>query len=278
MTPGEYAALQAAIVAAIIRTVVELARLMLTPALTPTDWIRFLRLVYPQVEIARAESAELARRFYDSQREQNHPELPRNDQLLEGSDFGVFVQTMEPARRRMSQADAIPTVVGELARIVAKDVENAGRRQIIRGVENDSATGIVRGWARVATGRETCGWCLMLISRGPVYMAAETAGLDLTDRTAAQMIAAGEDVSEYMDEWHDGCDCKVVPVYKATGYPSEAAEKRAMELWKDAAREAARLIRSGKARSDNHNTEAINVLRRRIYHGEINPMEYAFAA
>jgi len=275
MTPTEYAAAQARISAAIIQYILRFAALLLKPQLSTRDWLSALQIIYPEVERQRAASAELAREFYDSQRREHHPELSRNERPLEGYKFEWFVQAMEPSRKKLSQEDAPTTAVGDLARRVVKEVENAGRRQIIRAVENDPATGIVKGWARVATGRETCGWCLMLISRGPVYQAADTAGLDLDDTSAARMIAAGEDVSEHMVEWHTGCDCKVVPVYNRKNWPGKAAADRALELWNEADREAQQLIESGKSRTNNRNREAINALRRRLERGEINPSEYA---
>lgn len=136
----------------------------------------------------------------------------------------------------------------------------------------------IKGWARIATGRETCAWCLMLISRGPVYQSAETAGLDLDDQSAAEMLAAGQDVRAHMDEWHPGCDCKVVPVYDKRDWPGYDEWKRAEDLWKEASREAMDLIASGDSRSTSRYRETLNALRRRLDRGEIDPRSYAAAA
>lgn len=48
-------------------------------------------------------------------------------------------------------------------------------------------------YARVPQGRETCEWCLMLASRGPVYHTEESAGA--------------------FDHYHAHCDCAVVPFF-----------------------------------------------------------------
>ncbi|WP_280350353.1 hypothetical protein [Nocardia abscessus] len=289
MTPDEYSVEQTVISAGIANYVLQLAKFFASPILTLADWLRLLELLFPQVQQERGRAAELARAFYDSQRALHHPELPRNDQFLVEYPFEQFVENLEPLRRQMSQEDTPEHVVGSLALRVVREVENGARRQIIRSVESDPAPRIVKGWARVATGRETCGWCLMLISRGPVYTAADTAGLDLDDRTAARMIAAGEDVSEYMEQWHDGCDCKVVPVFKHENWPGQKAADRALELWNEAATEAVRFRAenpgrkhtTGKNRGKEFtfNEDVILVLRRRLERGEINPAEYAgFAA
>ena len=48
-------------------------------------------------------------------------------------------------------------------------------------------------YARVPTGTETCAFCLMLASRGPVYHTPETAGM--------------------YDHYHAHCDCRIVPFW-----------------------------------------------------------------
>lgn len=60
------------------------------------------------------------------------------------------------------------------------------------------------GWARVMTGRYSCGFCVMLASRGPVYTSAHHAG---------QSKPGGR------DKFHNHCDCVVVPVFKSTDWP-----------------------------------------------------------
>lgn len=287
MNPEEYALQQALISAAVARYVQQFSKFFASQALSVAEWLKLLELLFPEIQRRREESAALARRFYDSQRGLNYPELPRNDRPLEGTSFRQFVVSMDPARERMSRVDSQSDGVALLALRAVRDVENAGRKQIIHAVQEDPATKIIRGWTRVATGRETCAWCLMLISRGPVYMAADTAGLDLDDDTAARMIAAGEDVSDHMEEWHTGCDCKVVPVFKQENWPGQEAADRALELWTDATTEARRILEEdpdkksfvkGKWVPTTLNREAINTLRRRLDRGEITTSEFAALA
>lgn len=255
MSPDAYARAIAELISALILVLLRVFGLVPGPKMSPAQWDGILRLAYPHVEQARSEAARLARAMYDDQRSFHHPNLPRNDQPLEGSTFEDFARALEPARRRISQVDSVDKAIGILSQEMAKQVENAGRRQIIHAVQSDPGPQVIRKWARVATGRETCAWCLMLISRGAVYFDAESAG--------------------EMDQWHAGCDCKVVPVFQNQFWPGQAAADRALEQWKSASAEAARLIAAGKARTSDHNKEAINELRRRIYRGEINPQDYA---
>lgn len=287
MNPEEYAAQQALISAATARYVLQFAKFFARPALALTQWLGLLQLLFPQIQQGREQSAALARAFYDSQRELNHPNLPRNDRPLEEYKFEWFVKNMDPARKRMSQMDSPEDAITHLAMRSVREVENAGRKQIVHAVENDPQPRIIKGWARVATGRETCAWCLMLVSRGPVYLGADTAGLDLDDTSAQSMIAAGEDVSEFMEQWHTGCDCKVVPVFKTENWPGQEAADSALKLWTDATTEARRILEEnpdkksfvkGRWVPTTLNREAINTLRRRLDTGEITTSEFAALA
>lgn len=278
MTPDQYAQRLAEIATAVVQYVLKIAKVFPRYELDRTQWIGVLNIVYPEIENRRYEAADIARSFYDAQRKDHHPDLGRNDQFLVNYSFERFVENMEPARKRISQMDSRDNAIAHMALQAAREVENAGRRQIIRAVESEPQTKVIQGWARVATGRETCAWCLMLISRGPVYSAAERAGLDLDDELAARMVAAGLDVSEYMEEWHTGCDCKVVPVFNVENWVGKKESDLALELWEEATREADELIESGESRTSHRNAEAINALRRRIERGEIDPFKYAALA
>lgn len=334
MTPEEYAAQQLLISSSIASFVQQFGKFFAQPGLSVKDWLSLLGLLFPEVQRQRDASAALARTFYDSQRAQAHPNLPRNDRLLEGFQFEDFVADMEPVRIKVSQEDTPQHAIDGLALRVMRSVENGGRRQIINAVKNDEplaqhldpdhepskdqipdefadqltpearrVLGLepnpvqsvktihdIRGWARVATGRETCAWCLMLISRGPTYLGADTAGLDLDEtsalaafRDASDMETFFADISDYMEEWHVGCDCKVVPVFKSEHWFGEAEAKRALVLWNDATKTAKLLHklgptkRSGKNKGKDLtlNEVVINVLRDRLNSGEISTSEFA---
>lgn len=149
----------------------------------------------------------------------------------------------------------------------------------------NQSTDLIRGWARVATGRETCAWCLMLVSRGPVYRSAENAGLDLDNLNAVNLTAAGADVSGDMQEWHDGCDCIVVPVFKQSSWTGQAAQERAEQLWIEATKTAdaemesnpGKVFTAGKNKGQivSRSQRAINALRRQLSTGAISPQEFA---
>ncbi|ACE79850.1 head maturation protease [Mycobacterium phage DD5] len=292
MNPEEYAAAQLLISAAVVRHVRNVAGFFAQPALTMFDWLRLLDLLFPEIQRRRTEASVLARRFYDSQRAQHHPDLPRNDRPLEGTTFEKFVENMDPARERMQQSETRGDALTHLTLRAVREVENAGRQQIIHAVENDPEPRVLRGWARVATGRETCAWCLMLISRGPTYVRAETAGLDLDTEHALELFENKDletyfaDISGEIKQWHPGCDCKVIPVFRNEDWFGKEAADRALDLWGEATKEAIALEdeglvhKSGKNKGQpfTRNELAINALRRRLERGEISAQQYAALA
>lgn len=307
MNPEQYAALQAVIVGKVLQWVDGLTQFFVPQALSPTAWLKFLELLFPQVQQSRYQSAALARKFYDLERGSAFPQLVRHDRNLEPYDFRQFVKEMEPARKRMSLPESPPDARTSMQLLVARTVENGGRRQIIKAVEDDteltdellarpklgkvlSEGRPVKGWARIATGKETCSWCLMLVSRGPVYESAITAGLDLTDVDAEEAYALdSQELSTLMDEWHPGCDCKVIPVYDYNNWAGRYEAERSYELWADATKEARRVLRDepGKmyfSRKKNAwlpttlNREAQNALRRQLAAGVVSMKELTAAA
>ncbi len=297
MSPEEYAAAQFAITSALAAYIRRVSTFFISPSLTVRDWLGFLKLIFPEVQLRYTQSAELGRRFYDDQRKKHHPELLPNERLLSELKFEWFVQNMEPARKSMSQAESPTSAISKVALSAIREVEMAGRRQIIGAVKNDPAD-VLQGWARVATGRETCAWCLMLISRGVelnhkgnfAYGEAASAGINLDDETALDLFndAGGdpalflknlrEDSKENVEEWHTGCDCIAVPVFDLQNWVGRDQARRALDLWIDAGNEASELIESGKSRTKNVSTETLNALRRRLDRGEISMSNYAFAA
>jgi hypothetical protein len=264
MTAEEYAEAQAAISAELVATVLELSSSYRLPTLTIYDWRFLLELLFPFVYEARKKSAELGRRFYDSQRKEHHPELPRRDIYLAEYRLDWFTEEMFPARDDFLETGASEGSLAQVALRAAKAVENGGRRTILRAVEEDNE---VLGWARVATGRETCGFCMMLVSRGPAYKSARGAGLNASDELAEQLWASGDAAAlkELMTRWHPGCDCKVVPVFDKASWPGRDAYKRALDIWK-------------KETRGYRGKDAMNAFRRAIENGDVDVRKMSIAA
>lgn len=212
---------------------------------SPQLWNALMTLLYEVVEEASIAVAELARRFYDEERARVFPGIPRNDVYRAELSFEQFAEDMSEVYRLFKRKKTTPENVHRAALRVARSIENTGRWTIIKAVEapdpylddlfveSDEEFTVEslteeeslarknriykaygkRRWARVATGAETCGWCLMLCSRGPVY-ASEARGGGL-------------------NAWHDGCDCKVVPVFDLENWQGRERYLAALEMWKE---------------------------------------------
>jgi hypothetical protein len=107
-------------------------------------------------------------------------------------------KTPEQARSR-----ALVTTSGAATRLVL----DGGRTTTVNTVRADKAAA---GWARLSDG-DPCSWCSMLISRGPSYKSAQSAG-------------AGE-------QWHAHCGCTPVPVYKDVPWAGEDEYRKYRDLW-----------------------------------------------
>lgn len=291
MTIEEYAEAQAAISAAAVREVLAVAGQFLQPRMNNSLWIQFLRLLFPIVLRRRDQSARLARTFYDEQRKLHHPNLPPHEIFLAEYRLEWFIDAMEASRAEFSRPGASEDAAANVALRAMKEVENGGRKTLIRPVEDeDVQDDVVQGWARVATGRETCEFCLMLVSRGPVYTSARAAGFRADDELAKDILHNGteEEIRKLMTRWHEGCDCKVVPVFDRQSWPGRDAFLRAQEVWKKYSKMVdrdpkLRNPQNGNQRGPNDRkwsrSEAVMAaIRRAFYNGEINPSSYSIAA
>jgi hypothetical protein len=129
----------------------------------------------------------------------------------------------------------------------------------------------------------------MLCSRGPVYESASTAGLKLPDTDTIDMIIGGEDVTPMMDEWHAGCDCKVVPVFNYKNWVGKEAAKKAEKLYIRASKLASAeleanpgkqyySVKERRWKKTTLNRETINQLRQLIDSGEIKSTDWTALA
>lgn len=91
---------------------------------------------------------------------------------------------------------------------------NGARSAVHRASTKDKS---VLGWVRVSRTGTPCGWCAMLISRGPVYKS----------KASAQFV-------DDLDLYHDNCHCYAEPVYSEQQYansPLFDLNRRYADLW-----------------------------------------------
>lgn len=258
-----------------------------TPVNVPL-WHRILEMLFPLIEAASRRASEIAREFYDAERARQG--LPPHAIPLKVVTYDQLHRDLYNIRRLIHKPVTTEEELTKIALRVARTIENSGRWTLMTAHEyadpglelqfeieehyaEEETTGadpldkprrkryskgsdLVRGWARVATGRETCGWCLMLVSRGPVYRSAKSAGSSLDENDALQLSGAGEfDVAEHMTQWHTGCDCKVVPVFRLDNWEGRDRYLAAEKLW--------RTVTKGL-----HGKDAQNAFRRAVEAGE----------
>lgn len=212
-------------------------------------WLRLLGFLFGIVSPAAKAVASVSREFYDSERAKAFPLAPRHDVYLTELSRERFMDDMKDFKSAFTGREIEQADVNKLVLRAARSVENCGRWTMMNAMQTpdpyvDSliekqekqgkkkGTGVVRGWARVATGAETCGWCLMIVSRGAVYESAQTAGSKWDDRNTMQMVGAEEfKPDEHMNAWHDGCDCKVVPVFNLRRWEGKERFLAARRMW-----------------------------------------------
>lgn len=87
---------------------------------------------------------------------------------------------------------------------VERLVRNGARSAMWASMEDDKRA---VGYVRYSTTGTPCGWCAMLISRGPVYRSEKSATLK-----------GGAATYEDGDKFHDNCHCEAIPVFSLQQY------------------------------------------------------------
>ena len=149
----------------------------------------------------------------------------------------VVAQARKPrvtVRENASRRPAKVIVSDSLGKRLARHAHQAGRDAVQDTAEHSGDT---VGWARVLSGAENCGFCVMLASRGPVYWTAR----------AAQHRGKGQE----QDKFHDNCDCAVVLVQKGRDWEGRKQFELAEDLWSEATK-------------GHYGRHALNALRRQL--------------
>ncbi|MEV0031426.1 hypothetical protein [Nocardia sp. NPDC050793] len=146
---------------------------------------------------------------------------------------------LDPQSRRRSRARVTgpttenrtdPVVVREVAERVlatlARHVQQAARDTVVDTAE---AAGEEIGWARVLSGAESCAFCAMLASRGPVYKSDKSALTVVGRKTAGGSRPRG--TRELGESYHDNCDCEAVLVRRGEDWEGRADFERLERLW-----------------------------------------------
>ncbi|MFE3461362.1 hypothetical protein ACFXKD_27780 [Nocardiopsis aegyptia] len=204
MTPEEYQRRRATASLGLLGALRPLARL-LRPRPSRAEWDAWVQAAYPAVYQSRLEHWQLAQAFYREERQRatglaGPVDFPRRNYPPEALNAGL-TQMVRPRLDALEEDDPVPTVlVEEVLEVADRHAAAGGREAMVDAARHDPEA---LGYARIAVGAETCAFCLMLVSRGPVYK-SESAAL-LRDGTG--------------EPYHDRCDCIAVPVFDRASWP-----------------------------------------------------------
>lgn len=256
MTLARLVILHARIVKALVAAILKYLRKQRAKKLDRQQWNQMLATIYPFVEEARRESSRLAREFYDQQREKHvndddssewYVNIPQSDGEQRKFQFPVqlapykiqwFIEAMEPEYEKFSKEDANDKAEASFVARVEKEIRGGGRRTTLYAVQDDPKA---LGWARVQGGAESCAWCAMLISRGPVYKSKETASFKA----------------------HPHCDCEVMPVFDKKNWEGKDAYEAVLHAWTE------------HTRGYKNTKDRVNAFRRYLDRGDDTPQRIA---
>ncbi|GAA2812862.1 hypothetical protein [Saccharopolyspora taberi] len=222
---NQYSSRQAGIVRRLARAILRLLSPFRAQALTEQQYNVLLGQMYDLVDDARRESAKAAREFFDTQWNAELPDADTPDVDLAAYRPEWFEAAMRPLKPQLTSRNTPRETIARASQVATKEAENGGRRTIIRAVETNKR---LVGWARYDPEPPTCAFCLMLISRGPVYTSESAANY----KTRKAKTYRGND----RETFHPGCTCKVVPVFSRDRWEGRDQYRDAEKLWQDATR------------------------------------------
>lgn len=207
MTPNQFRQAQTALIRPLIVALMRLLGLVSGKPLTDAQKADLAAALADVVNPARRTASSNAWALYTELRpsglsEIGQPSLTDVPVNYFTKVLDTFLADLESERPEGAQT--------RIAQTATRMVENAARDTIIGASTYDEDA---VAWARVLTGAESCGWCAMLASRGPVYESRKSAG--------------------EKDEWHLGCDCLAVPVFRGqeTSWPGYDEFQKLEQLW-----------------------------------------------
>lgn len=218
MTPEQYQTLRARSSLSLITALRPLTRL-LRPRPSPAQWQAWVQSAYPAVYRARVEQWEHAQRFYLEERARfgatDPTPVPMRDYAPQALDTGLQDRNVLSRLDALEDDDPVPNViVDDTLAVAERHGAAAGRDAIVDAARHDRRA---LGYARTTTGLENCAFCLMLVSRGPVYKDEDTALL--RDGTG--------------EPYHDHCDCIAVPVYDRGDWPGRDEYLEMEAAWQE---------------------------------------------
>lgn len=202
MTPDQFRTAQNEVMRGPVALALVLLRDLPAAAITPEALARLVALLYPRVVTGRAQSVEIARAYYGSM----SPRAVAPDVDLDEYLPAMLARTVQRFGGVTDERRTTNPVHGAAA--VGRHIDQAGREYVAKA---SSADGV--RFARYDPFGETCAFCRLLISRGPVYLSETTGAF----------------------QSHPLCTCVPVPVHDArAGWPGREQYEEADALYRAA--------------------------------------------
>lgn len=163
--------------------------------------------MFTAVTSGRAYSRRLARQYYTELVGAHGLGAPVAEPRPGDYERPALAEGLRRVLRPDGSTSVTSATIGKALQVGHKHVQDAGRRAMLAVVRRDDR---ISGWARADPNPPTCAFCLMLISRGPVYRSAASAGKS--------------------NSWHIRCSCQPVPVVRGD-WPGRNQYEQAEALW-----------------------------------------------
>lgn len=237
-------------VADVARTV---GRYLGTTERTDADLDDAARVLHPAIVAGREQARQAAITFTQAQARlqgyQGTVPVPAPREYAEESTKKALKEVTDDAGGDLEKAVARTAVrhTEDAARKTVEDVSTMSEKPDPAGGEREPIR-----WARQLTGAENCPFCVIMASRGAVYLSRNTAMGDVERKNNKNMY-------DGINRYHNGCDCVAVPVYdwnnwegrKTAQYLYAAVYQKALETYPDQdAFEAVRLYMVHDLKSD----------------------------
>lgn len=197
----------------LVRVLATLLAAFLGLPVTPKTVRDLAKAIFPEVVKSRGRQEDLARRVYEAAKaDAGLPEPIKSPETreytLEGLEKGIDEALKVSGNESLTARD-----LESVANTADMHSRNAFRNRMTAYSVNDDD---VLGWARVDPVPPTCEFCRLLISRGPVYKTAKTAG----DR----------------NRYHKGCTCVPQLVFRGqrNSWPGREMYLAELERYKQA--------------------------------------------
>lgn len=172
--------------------------------------MKVLDAIEPFVAASTDMAAGLAAEFYDSVREQAIGER-YGAQAVSGHDPDATDGAIRAFMQGIVDGKPLADVIGKILGRVDWEMKSAAGNCVIENAKSDP---MCQRYARVPAGAETCDFCIMLASRGFVYLNAKSAGADGNGH------------------YHANCDCRIVPGFDGMDYEGYDPDALYFE-WRD---------------------------------------------